>query len=324
MQYRTLGKCGWKVSLLGFGTGGPGCFGQHIGLSAQQQQALVHRAFELGVNVFDTSQIYGQSEVMLGRALQGLQRQTYILTTKWKHVEDKPPGDTSQGDGPVRQDPNLLVEAVEHSLRQLATDYIDVFFLHGVRPEHYDEVADRFGAVAMRLKEQGKIRAFGLSERFIIDPKHEAVVRALTRHPQLWDVVMLKYGILNQWAAREALPLAQKHGTGVLNMAAVRIKLPAPQKLMQLIAEWKQQGKIEHDSLPEQNPLDFLVHDDVASVIAAAYKFAADQPAVSSVLTGTNCIAHLEDNIAAIEPPCLSEADMQQLRDLFGDIAEYA
>ena len=51
----------------------------------------------------------------------------------------------------------------------------------------------------------------------------------MKKAPDLWDVIMLKYGILNQYAAKEMLPLALRHDIGILNMAAVRIKLPNPE-----------------------------------------------------------------------------------------------
>ena len=135
---------------------------------------------------------------------------------------------------------------------------------------------------------------------------------------------MLKYGILNQIAAKEVLPLAMKNGVGVINMAAVRIKLPNPDKLEEQIAEWKTKGMIDKNSLPDSNPLDWLIHDNVTSVINAGYKFAASHPAISSVLTGTASINHLEENVASLEDPSLPETDKEKLIDLFGDIAEYA
>ncbi len=147
---------------------------------------------------------------------------------------------------------------------------------------------------------------------------------ALRSHPELWDVVMLKYGILNQWMAKEALPLAIDLNMGVLNMASVRIKLPVPTLLEELIAEWKEKGYVSADSVPASDPLGWLVHEDVDSVVSAAYKFAADHPAISSVITGTSSLEHLDSNIAALEKPHLPEGDSARLKCLFGDIAEYA
>jgi predicted aldo/keto reductase-like oxidoreductase len=175
-----------------------------------------------------------------------------------------------------------------------------------------------------RLREQGKLRFIGLSERYREDPRHEAAVLALKTDPGLWDVVMLKYGILNQYAAKEALPLAVEHGVGILNMAPVRYKLPRPKLLEELIADWKRRGLVPADSLPSIDPLGWLVHGDVDSVITAGYKFAADHPAISTVITGTAIIEHLEDNAAALEEPSLEEGDKRRLIELFAEIAEYA
>ena len=94
----------------------------------------------------------------------------------------------------------------------------------------------------------------GFSTRYIADPAQEIVPYALRRNPELWDVVMLKYGILNQTMAKEGMPLAAEHNVGVLNMASVRIKLPVPALLEELIAEWKDKGYIGRDSVPAQDP----------------------------------------------------------------------
>lgn len=314
MQYRKLGKTGLEVSLASFGTGGPSQFGQHKGLEQRQQTALVRRCLELGVNLFDTHEGYGDSERILGDALRGVPRDSYALVTKWSY----------HSDGGVGRDAAAFADSVERSLKRLETDYVDVMMIHGILAAEYDSVVQRFVPTLERLCEQGKVRFKGFSTRYIADPAQEIVPFALSRHPNLWDVVMLKYGILNQIMAKKALPLAMEHDIGVLNMASVRIKLPVPALLEELIAEWKDKGYISHDSVPAQDPLGWLAHDKVDSVVSAAYKFAADHSAVSSVITGTSSLEHLEANIAALEEPRLPEEDGARLISLFGDIAEYA
>ena len=111
---------------------------------------------------------------------------------------------------------------------------------------------------------------------------------------------------------------------GIINMAAVRIKLPDPVLLEELIADWKGRGLVPEDAVPNRDPLGWLVHDDVTSVVGAAYSFAADHPAVSTVLTGTSRIEHLEHNLAALERPHLPDADTRRIVELFSHIAEYA
>ena len=324
MQYRILGRTGLKVSLLGFGTGGPRKFGQDSDVTFEQQKALVHHCLDCGINLFDTAQGYGDSELLLARTLEGVPRDDYVLSSKWNHTEWKSPSGSGDPDGPIWENPEKLAEGVESGLQRLGTDYLDIFHLHGVLPHHSAVVADRFGPIITRLKEQGKIRFLSLSERFISDPKHEGCVAGMKQNPELWDVIMLKYGILNQWATREALPLAQETGAGVRNMAAVRIKLPDPAKLEALITDWKQRELIDRDSVPDKKPLDWLIHDGVTSVVDAAYKFGADHPAVATLLTGTANIEHLKQNIAAMERPQLPENDKQRIIQLFSHIAEYA
>ena len=313
MLYRTLGRTGLNVSLLSYGTGGPRLFGQNEGMDRSGQTALVRRCLDLGVNLFDTAKGYGQSESILGECLKGIPRDSYQLITKWRIGEE--------ATGSEEED---LTEAIEESLRTLGTDHIEIYMLHGLTDEWYEDGVERYCPILERAREQGKIGAIGLSTQFMVDAPQDGALISLTRNPDLWDVIMLKYGILNQHVVREILPLALEHDVGIVNMAAARIRLPDPDLLEQTVAEWKEKGYLQPDSLPEKDPLGWLVHDDVESVVAAGYKFAADHPAISTVLTGTSNLDHLEQNARALERPALDAADSQRLVKLFGHIVEYA
>ncbi len=313
MQYRKLGRTGLKVSLVGYGSGGPSKLGQNTGLSPTEQDRLIRSCLDLGINFFDTSEAYGDSEVILGRTLSSLPEDSYVLATKCRY---------KNGDGGLRS-PDDIERSVEASLRRLNTDCVDIMQFHVLNSNDYFDVVDRHYPVLKRLQEQGKIRFIGFSEHFMGEGDHKSAVLALKTHPELWDTIMLKYGILNLYAAKEALPLALERDVGIINMAAVRVKLPQPDLLRAQISLWKQDGIIAQDSLPQEDPLGWLVHDDVDSVIDAAYKFAADHPAISTVLTGTSSVRHLEDNVRALENPSLPEADKRRIREVFGEIAVY-
>lgn len=309
MQYRPLGRTGLQVSLASLGTGGPSQFGQKEGIPFAEQAALIHRALDLGINHFDSAQGYGESEQLLGRSLKGVPRDRYLLATK---VDPAPDGRFLS--------PEDVVAACERSLLRLGTDTVDIYQFHGVLPGAYRRVVEELYPAMLRLREQGKIRSIGLTERFFTDPRHETLQQAAV--DGLWDTVMLKYGILNQAAARTVLPLCRQHGLGVLNMAPVRTKLTRPAELATLMRDWKARGLIPDDSLPTDDPLGWLSSEQAGSVISAGYKFAADHPAISTVITGTSRIAHLETNLEALLGPPLPVGDTDRLQALFGALEE--
>ena len=310
MLYRTLGKSGIPVSIASYGGGGPSQFGKAAGLTARQRRELIARALDLGINLFDTSANYGDSEVWLGQALKGVSRDSYLIATKWswKGSAQLPP-------------PESLTRSVEQSMTHLNIDYIDVMQIHGILPGTYHEITEKYASTLLKLKQDGKTRLIGFSEMMTEDPRHTVPQTALEDHPDIWDTIMLKYGILNQYAAKNVLPLAQKHGIAILNMAPVRFTLTRRHEYEQLLDTWREQGEIDVDHPKIKDGLDWLLSDDVPSVIAAGYKFAADHPAISTVITGTSNPKHLEDNVSAFENPALPAEHTQALKQLFGNSA---
>ncbi|MCS5647959.1 MAG: aldo/keto reductase [Dehalococcoidia bacterium] len=315
MIKRVLGKTGMEVSLLSLGTGGARQLGQTIGHSIYDQKRLVKAALDIGVNIFDTATHYGDSESILGECLSGIPRDSFLICTKWPARDEV---------NNTIDDHTKLIKSIEKSLERLQTDYIDIMLFHGIMPHEYDLIVESLYPTMERLKYEGKIRSIGFSSRFSEDPGQKGIELGLSKHPELWDVVMLKYGILNQSAAAKILPLARNHNIGVINMAAVRVKLPDPILLEQLISKWKSSGLIDNDSLPTNNPLGWLVKDNVKSVIEAGYKFAAEPSSISTVLTGTASVEHLKMNVESMKEPSLIEDHMDRLKATLSHIIEYA
>ena len=311
MHYRTLGKSGIPISIASYGGGGPSQFGKAAGLTAKQRRVLIARALDLGINMFDTAANYGDSEEQLGQALNGVPRDSFLIGTKWTWK-------TADGNLPHT---DSLISSVERSMRRFNTDVIDIMQVHGIQKSNYFDITERYAPTLRKLKEQGKVRLIGFTEMMTEDPKHTVPQTALEEHPDIWDTIMLKYGILNQYAAKKTLPLAQKHGVAILNMAPVRFTLTRQHEYDQLLEQWRAQGGIDVDNPKLRDGLDWLITEDAPSIIAAGYKFAADHPGISTVITGTSNIKHLEDNIAAFENPTLPDEHMELLTKLLGNSA---
>ena len=311
MHYRTLGKSGIKVSLASYGGGGPSQFGRAAGLTTDQRRNLISRALDLGINMFDTAANYGDSEVQLGQALNGVPRDSFLIATKWTWK-------TADG---ILPHTDSVVASVEQSMKRFNTDVIDIMQIHGIRPENYFELTERYAPALQNLKKQGKVRLIGFSEMMTDDSKHTVPQTALEEHPDVWDTIMLKYGILNQYAAKEILPLALKHGVAILNMAPVRFTLTRQHEYAQLLQNWRNEGDIDVDHPKLRDGLDWLITENAPTIIAAGYKFAADHPGISTVITGTSDIKHLEENIAAFENPTLPDEHTELLKKLLSNSA---
>jgi aryl-alcohol dehydrogenase-like predicted oxidoreductase len=271
---------------------------------------VIRRALELGVNLFDTAANHGDSEAILGRCLRNVQRHQYHLATKFSPY---------QSDGNIISADDVAL-ACERSLQRLEVESIDLYQFHSVLPESYRQVVDRVYPSVQRLREQGKIRFVGVTEYFFPDARHEMLALALA--DDLWDTIMVKYGIMNLSAEWKVLPMAQERNVGVLNMSPVRVKMTRPGELEKVISRWKGAGLIPRDAVRDERPLDFLVHGQVPSVVAAGYKFGVSHEAIGTVLVGTGNVRHLEENIAAILGPPLPAADVERIRALFGHLAE--
>ncbi|MCB0824894.1 MAG: aldo/keto reductase family protein [Armatimonadetes bacterium] len=151
MRYRRLGKSGVKVSEIALG----GWLTQGRTITDDMTNSIVHRAFDLGVNFFDTADVYnmGEAEISLAKAIKDLRRDHLFLATKcyWPmsdHVNDR---------GLSRKH---IVESVNHSLRRLRTDYVDLFQFHRFDP---DVPMEEMVRAIDDLIRQGKVLYWGVS-----------------------------------------------------------------------------------------------------------------------------------------------------------------
>ena len=203
MNYRRLGRTGLKVSELALGSwttyGGSVDDGVAIG--------IVRRAFELGINLFDTADVYvrGAAETVLGKALRDLPREQVVIATKvMGRVWDGP-----LGAGLSRKH---IFDALDQSLRRLGTDYVDLYQLH--HPDAETPIDETLRALDDVVR-AGKARYIGCSNFHAYQ-----VARALGRSEVLgvarFDSVQPRYNLLFRQVERELLPLCREEGIGVI------------------------------------------------------------------------------------------------------------
>ena len=144
--------------MLGMGTGGPNVLGQRLGHPESVMRALLRRAYDLGINLFDTAPDYVDSEVILGNALKGLPRDRFVVTTKFAAVRATDSGVEIKSAAEV-------VETVESSLSRMQLSEIDVVMFAGLlTPDNAAPVLEEQAPALERLQNQGKIRHIGSSE----------------------------------------------------------------------------------------------------------------------------------------------------------------
>ena len=307
MQYTTLGRTGLKVSVAGLGCGGHSRLGQRTGKTEQESIGVVRQALDLGINLIDTAEAY-KTEKIVGKAIQGIRRDQIVISTK----KLCPSLDSKNPSGELRR-------GVEQSLKQLQTDYVDVFYLHGVRPKQYQYARDTLAPVLVRLREEGKIRFIGVTEAFIPDPQHAMLELAL--EDDCWDVVMVGFNLLNQSARQRVFPKTQAKNIGIMDMFAVRNALSRPDHLQKLLTELKDNKQIDPALCDRKDLLGFLTENAKAETIPeAAYRYCRHEPGIDTVLIGTGNVDHLKENVASLLKEPLVQEDRQRLGEIFGQV----
>ena len=307
MEYRTFGRTGLQVSVVGLGAGGPSRLGVNSGGSEQESIAVVRRALELGINYIDTAEAYG-TEGIVGKAIQGVDKDGLVLSTK--------KGACRKGE-PIPADEYRA--GVEASLKRLGVETIDVFHVHGPTMDEYQHVRDELVPALQLMQQAGKIRHLAVSERFALDLEHGLLQQAV--EDDVFDVVMVGFNILNQTARGAVLQATREKKIATECMFAVRRAFSNPARLREILVELRRSGEIDADALDLFEPLAWVLEEsDARTLPEAAYRFCRQEPGIDVVLTGTGSVRHLEENVDSLLRPALPAAVTERLRQIFGRV----
>lgn len=296
MEYRNLGRSGLRVSEVALGSWLT--FGSSV--EAARTRDLVHAAYDLGVNFFDTADVYahGQAEEVLGAALRGIPRPYVVLATKAFF----PMSDRVNDRGLSRKH---LFESVEGSLRRLGTDYLDLHQCHRADPT---TPIEETVCAYEDLVRQGKLLYWGVSE-WRAAPIVDACRVADRRHAYRPVSNQPQYSILRRGIEREVLPVCEREGLG--------------QVVFSPLAQGALTGKYSGGRRPagsraaddERNQfMDYFLRPDVLervdrlkplagelgiSLAQLALAWCLRRPGVSSVIIGATRREQLEENTKA-------------------------
>lgn len=306
MEHRKLGHSTLEVSALGLGCMSmSGIYGKS---DDAQSITVIHRALDLGVNLLDSSDMYGwgHNEELIGRALRG-RRDRAVLATKFGQVR------SPDGANLVDGRPEHVQRACDASLRRLGVDEIDLYYQHRVDPKV--PIEETVGAMA-RLIERGKVRCLGLSEA-----APATIRRAHGVHPI--SAIQLEYSLLYRHPAEETLETCRELG--------ITFVAYSPLGRGFLSGRIQSAAEIPEDDRKRQHPrfqgenfdhnrglvarIEAIARDKqvTPSQLVLAWLLAQDGAVVP--IPGTKRIAYLEENLGALGVR-LSAEDLRRIDEV--------
>ncbi|MGV9361242.1 aldo/keto reductase [Amycolatopsis sp. NPDC003731] len=317
MRYVKLGATGLDVSPIAIGamTYGEPDRGHPVwSLGEEQARPLIKHALEAGINFFDTANMYsnGSSEEILGRALKDFaDRDDVVIATKLRHPMRPGPN----GKGLSRK---AIMTEIDHSLRRLGTDYVDLYQVH--RNDHATPLEETLEALSDLVK-AGKVRYLGASSMFAWEfakALHLQKQHGWARFVSMQD----HYNLLAREEEREMIPLCRDEGVGTIVWSPL-----ARGRLARAWDDAKSTARSETDGAyadtlysPEQEASNRAIINAVGKVAAdhgvsrasIALAWLHRQPVVTAPLVGAGSAGQIDDAVASLDVE-LTDSDVQAL-----------
>ena len=310
MEYRNLGSSGLRVSLVGLGCNN---FGMRLDL--EQTRAVVDRAFDLGITLFDTADMYGGrggSETQLGKIL-GHRRKDIVLASKF--------GMAMSDDGTkIGASRRYIMSAVEDSLRRLKTDWIDLYQLH--QPDPLTPLDETMQALD-DLVTQGKIRYIGCSNLpswQVVESQWISKSMGLNRFVSCQD----EYNILNRNVEAELIPAMQKYGCGLLPYFPLasglltgkykRTKMPEGARLTDM-PTFANRIYLTDENFDIVDNLHKFANKTGHSILELAFGWMASRPTTASIIAGATKPEQIDANVAAVNW-VLSQSEIDEVNKI--------
>ncbi|MDA0841415.1 MAG: aldo/keto reductase [Planctomycetota bacterium] len=279
MNYRRFGKTEWQVSEIGLG--GSWFYGRpEYGLLPPDYGiAIVKRAFELGINYFDTAPLYGRgrSEEILGMALKDETR-PYYLATKVGYFPE-----------PFDYKRDTVWRGFEDSLKRLDRESVDLIQIHEAEQAGWDGIFGKGMCLEAlhEMKEQGLVKEIGLTGSDL-----DLMSDALETGEFVSVITFLKYDMLVQTAKERLIPAAVEHDVAVILASPLHAGLLGSKR-----DHWLE--KRFADMRPKVEKLEALLADQNMPMSQLGLRYLLADENVSLLLSGVDCIEELEDCAAA-------------------------
>jgi aryl-alcohol dehydrogenase-like predicted oxidoreductase len=316
MEYVNLGSTGLKVSriCLGTMTYGSKRWREWV-LEEEEGRPFIRRAIELGINFFDTADMYsvGVSEEILGRALKdfGPSRDRVVIATKLFN----PMGDDPNQRGLSRKH---IRHAIDDSLRRLGTDYVDLYQIH--RFDYATPIEETLEGLDDVVK-AGKALYLGASSMFawqFAQMLYTADAMGLARFVTMQN----HYNLVYREEEREMNPLCVEEGIGIVPWSPLARGFLAGNRRKEDFGETLRSKTDEYAQGLYYQPSDFAVVDRVSEIARrrgvpnaqVALAWVIQQPGVTSPIVGASKMSHLDDAVAALSVK-LDEAELKALAE---------